>query len=149
MRLAMMFVAICLATQPVAAETPTGAAINLYERFVAAQNGRDLDRVRDLLDEAQTFLWVSDGQSYWGRDVMVDRMASFQQADTWHVTPDLAKARVVEISPEASFLHLPLELAIGDAKAPDRLQFLVSVLCRRTTTGWRISALFTTREKKP
>jgi hypothetical protein len=36
---------------------------------------------------------------------------------------------------------------IGSAKAPDRLRFLVSMLCVRTPDGWRIAALFTTTAK--
>src|SRR5438128_2419721 len=34
-----------------------------YERFVAAQNARDLDGVRALLLDSPQFLWVSDGRS--------------------------------------------------------------------------------------
>jgi len=30
---------------------------------------------------------------------------------------------------------------------PDRLRFLVSVLCVKTPAGWRIAALFTSTEK--
>ena len=39
----------------------------LYQRFAAAQNARDLEQVRPLLLDSPTFLWVSDGQSFWGR----------------------------------------------------------------------------------
>ena len=75
-------------------------------------------------------------------------MASFQEAPVWRVEPDLAKAVAVEVDANAGYLHLPLQLVIGASENPDRLRFLVSVLCVRTSQGWRIAALFTTSEKQ-
>ena len=119
----------------------------LYERFAAAQNQRDLERVRPLLLDAPTFLWVSDGQSFWGPDAVLARMASFQGAEVWRVEPDLAHAVAVPVSDRVAYLHLPLTLVIGPAAKPDRLRFLVSMLGVETEDGWRIAALFTTTEK--
>jgi hypothetical protein len=75
-------------------------------------------------------------------------MASFQEASVWRVEPDLARAVAVDVDADAGFLHLPLRLVIGAGDNPDRLHFLVSVLCVRTAEGWRIAALFTTSEKQ-
>lgn len=119
----------------------------LYGRFLAAQNARDLARVRSLLLDSPKFLWVSDGMSVWGPDALVERMSLFQQAPVWHVDPDLARAVPVELDGKAAYLHLPLVLTIGPEAAPDRLRFLVSVLGVATPEGWRIAALFTTAEK--
>ena len=102
-----------------------------YERFVAAQNARDLWRVRELLLDGPQFLWVSDGMSVWGREAMLERMASFQEAEVWRVEPDLARAEPVRITEATAFLHLPLTLVIGSQPSPDRLRFLVSILCVR------------------
>jgi uncharacterized protein (TIGR02246 family) len=126
---------------------PVEEAQALYKRFAAAQNARDLDAVRATLSASPGFLWVSDGKSFWGRDAMIARMSSFQEAETWRVEPKLDRSAVVEIGPDAAFLHLPLDLVIGAKDRPDRLKFLVSVLCSRTPEGWRIAALFTTAEK--
>lgn len=80
----------------------------LYERFLAAQNTHDITAVRrHLLDGPRFLLWVSDGKSFWGRDAMLERMASFQEAEVWRVDPDLEKAVAVEIGPETGYLHLP------------------------------------------
>jgi hypothetical protein len=119
----------------------------LYERFLAAQNAHDVARVRPLLLEVPHFLWVSDGKSVWGREAMLARMASFQEAELWRVTPDRERAVAVEVAPGAGYLHLPLELAIGAKDKPDRLRFLVSMVGIETPAGWRIAALFTTTEK--
>ncbi|MEK0083999.1 nuclear transport factor 2 family protein [Benzoatithermus flavus] len=138
-----------------AATTPVPAARagaseevrTLYGRFLAAQNARDLARVRSLLLDSPKFLWVSDGMAVWGPDALVERMSLFQQAPVWRVDPDLAKAVPVELDDRTAYLHLPLVLTIGPEAAPDRLHFLVSMLGVATPEGWRIAALFTTAEK--
>jgi len=133
---------------------PTGARADeadiraTYNDFAAAQNARDLHKIGALLLDSPRFLWVSDGQSVWGREAILARMASFQEAPVWRVEPDLAKAVAVEVDANAGYLHLPLQLVIGASENPDRLHFLVSVLCVRTGQGWRIAALVTTSEKQ-
>ena len=96
-----------------------------------------------------SFLWVSDGQSFWGRDAVLARMASFQKAEVWRVEPDLARAVPVVVSPGVAYLHLPLVLVIGPERQPDRLHFLVSMLGVDSGQGWRIAALFTATQKNP
>ena len=124
-----------------------GEVLALYQRFAAAQNARDLAQVRPLFVDSPRFLWVSDGQSFWGPDAVLARMASFQQAEVWRVEPDLDKATAVPVREGVAFLHLPLVLVIGAKANPDRLRFLVSMLGVATPDGWRIAALFTTTEK--
>jgi ketosteroid isomerase-like protein len=112
----------------------------LYNQFVEAQNERDLTKVEDFLLDTPKFLWVSDGMSIWGRKAVIDRMSTFQQSEI-HVTPDLPRAMPVELTDTTAFLHLPLELAIGSkTPGPDRIKFLVNVLCVKTGQGWRIAA---------
>jgi ketosteroid isomerase-like protein len=118
-----------------------------YELFAGAQNARDLRKVNELLLDAPHFLWVSDGMSVWGRDAALERMGAFQEAEIWRVEPDLGRAVPVRVSDTTAFLHLPLTLVIGSQPSPDRVRFLVSVLCVRAAEGWRIAALFTTAEK--
>jgi Domain of unknown function (DUF4440) len=127
---------------------PTEEARAIYDRFVAAQNARDLDKVRPLLLDSPQFLWVSDGMTFWGRETMLERMASFQEAEVWRVEPELDKAVAVEVDAGAAYLHLPLKLVIGASSSPDRIRFLVSMLCKQTIEGWRIAALFTTTSKE-
>ena len=142
---ACLALAALLAARPATAD-PAGAVRALYDRFVAAQNARDLDRVRLLLLDSPRFLWVSDGKAIWGRDATLKRMALFQEARLWRVEPALEKATAVEVDTNSAFLHLPLALAYGSESAPERLRFLVDVLAVRTEAGWRIAALFTTTE---
>ena len=119
----------------------------LYARFYTAQNARDVARVRETLLDSERFLWVSNGQSFHGRETMLARMAEFQEAEIWEVTPELDRAEIVQLGADAAYLHLPLALAFGARQpAPARYRFLVTVLCVRTEAGWRIAALLTTRE---
>ncbi|MBL8701673.1 MAG: nuclear transport factor 2 family protein [Alphaproteobacteria bacterium] len=128
---------------------PADDARGLYERFYAAQNARDLATVRALFLDSPRFLWVSDGQSVWGRDAVLARMASFQEYAVWRVAPELDRATAVELNADSAYLHLPLALTLGEsAPRADTYRFLVSMLCVRTDAGWRIAALFTTREKE-
>ena len=126
---------------------PADEVVALYERFAAAQNRRDIEAVRALLLPSDRFLWVSDGKAFWGPDAMLERMARFQQAALWKVEPDRARRRVVDVAGDRAHLYQPLVLRIGAPDAPDRIPFLVSMLCERTADGWRIAALLTTVEK--
>jgi len=126
---------------------PTDEARALYAQFVAAQNARDLDKVRSLFVFSPHFLWVSDGMSVWGPDATIKRMSLFQEAEVWHVEPDLAKSVAVTINDQSAFLHLPLVLTIGPNEKPQDFAFLVTMLCIKTDEGWRIAGLFTTTAK--
>ena len=144
-------VALALMTAILAAQTARAAPADevraVYIKFAAAQNAHDLGKVRALLLDSPTFLWISDGKSVWGREETLKRMAVFQEARIWRVDPDLDKAVGVTLSETTAFLHLPLELSLAFSPAePERLRFLVSVLGVRTPQGWRIAALFTTAE---
>jgi ketosteroid isomerase-like protein len=136
-------------TAPRAEADPSDEVRVVYRQFVAAQNVHDLEKVGSVLLDSPSFLWVSDGKAIWGRDAVLKRMALFQEARIWHVEPALDKSVTVPVSDNTAFLHLPLELAIAFSPAePERLRFLVSVLCVRTSQGWRIAALFTTTENR-
>ena len=140
-----LVLSFCAAT---GAEADTAGDVRaLYEKFSGAQNARDLVKVRTLLVDSPQFLWVSDGKSFWGANALVKRMAEFQLAEVWRVDPDLGKAKIVEVSDGAAYIHMPLALTIGPRAKPDVIRFLVSILCVRESEGWRIAALFTTTEK--
>ena len=119
----------------------------LYQRFAAAQNARDAKAIAAQLLQSQTFLWVSDGKSIWGTEATIERMTSFQAAEVWRVEPRLGEAKVIPVGADAAYLHMPLDLVIGSKEKPDRLAFLVSILCVKAGTDWKIAALFTTTAK--
>jgi hypothetical protein len=124
--------------------------LEAYRRFATAQNAGDLEAVRAMFTQTPRFLWVSDGQSIWGRDAAIQRMALFRQSEVWQVTPDLDGAVAVPLDDRTAYLHLALVLAIGPREpGPDHLHFLVSMLGVREQPRdpFRIAALFTTTRK--
>lgn len=137
---------IYLSTSGAAAST-TKEVRDLYTRFYNAQNARNLDETGAQIIDSPDFLWVSDGKSIWSRKAALERMKGFQEAEIWRVEPDLQRARVIEVSETAAYMHLTLDLVIGAAAKPDRISFLVSALCVKTAQGWKIAALFTTTAK--
>jgi ketosteroid isomerase-like protein len=116
----------------------------VYNAFAAAQNARDLVRIKAALLDSPDFLWVSDGKSVWGREALLERMSRFQTLEVWRVEPLLDRARVVEVAADVAYINMPLDLHLGTTSAPTVTRFLVSILCRKTAEGWRIAALFTT-----
>jgi uncharacterized protein (TIGR02246 family) len=137
---------LLIGSAPAWADT-AAEVLSVYRGFADAQNARDLDRIGAFFVDGPDLLWVSDGQSVWGRPDVLKRMSGFQKSAVWHVVPDLDHARVVELDPGVAMLHMPLVLEIGSATAPDHLRFLVSILFRNQQDGWRIAALLTTTEK--
>ena len=119
----------------------------LYQRFAAAQNARDAKAIAAQLLQPPAFLWVSDGKSIWGSEATIGRMPSFQSAEIWRVEPKLAEAKIIETNAGTAYLHMPLDLVIGSKNSPDRLAFLVSILCVKAGTDWKIAAIFTTTAK--
>ena len=123
--------------------------LSVYEAFKEAQNARDLERVGAFFIDDPDFLWVSDGQSFYGRETVLARMGRFQKAELWRVDPDLDGARVIQVAENVAILHLTLTLEIGREAEPNALGFLVSIVFRRDDDAddWRIAALLTTRDK--
>ena len=150
-RLCAFAAIVCMAAFNLAGVARADTALEvraLYQDFVAAQNAGDLATVRALLVDQPSFLWVTDGTAVWGPDAAIERMGLFQKSEIWHVDPDLARSRTILLGHDAAILHLPLTLAIGArSPGPDRLRFLVEVVCHRTAAGWRIAALLTTTDK--
>jgi ketosteroid isomerase-like protein len=142
----LLVVALVVGLVPPAAAGPGEEATRLYTAFVAAQNANDLPGVRALLLDSDRFLWVTNGQSVWGPDAAMARLARFHANEVWHIEPDQGRARAVTVAPDAAFLHVPLVLTVGPSTGPQRYHILISALCVEAAAGWRIAALFTTDE---
>jgi ketosteroid isomerase-like protein len=141
---ALALIAAMLTIEPARA-APRDDILATYQQFAAAQNARDIPTVRALLLDSPQFLWVSNGQSFWGRETMIARMSSYQRAEVWRAQPDLDRAVIVEVSSSTGYVHLPLALQVGStATGVAETQFLVSALFASTPQGWKIAALFTT-----
>src|SRR3954449_11525604 len=97
---------------------PAEEAQRIYDRFVEAQNAHDLQRVRGLLLDSPSFLWVTNGLSIWGAEAAVARLAQFHANEVWRIEAAQDRARAVEVAPGTAFLHIPLVLTVGSAAEP-------------------------------
>jgi ketosteroid isomerase-like protein len=144
-----LWLMLCSALSGTPARAETEQDIRaLYAAFVDAQNRRDIPAVRGVLSARADFLWISDGRPVWGREAMLERMASFQSAEVWMVEPDYPASRVILLDGDTAVFHLPLVLVIGSRADPARLRWLVEVICQKETGGWRIAGLYTAQDKR-
>jgi ketosteroid isomerase-like protein len=140
----LLAAALLAPTAGAAAEaTPAEAARALFARFVAAQNAHDFAAVRALLAEGDGFLWVSNGAPYWGAEALIRRNMGFHAQEVWRIATLDHAARSVTLGPASALHHTPLELTVGPRAAPQRFRLLITAVCSRGATGWRISALLT------
>ena len=149
MRRFWMAAALLCATAGAPAQAgPAEEAQRLHAAFVEAQNANDLRRVRSLLLDGPTFLWVTNGLSVWGPDAAIARLTRFHANEVWRIDHALDRARAVDVAPGTAFLHVPLVLTVGSSSGPQRHHMLVTALCAQAPEGWRIAALFTTDENR-
>ena len=116
-------------------------------RFAAAQNAHDLAAARPLL-HSPDFLWVSHGQSFWGRDAVLARYGLFKKAEIGAGAATLPRARAVVVSlRHVAVPHLPLVPAsVPGGPGLGRRSWL-SALASAPTRAGNIAALFTTSRK--
>ena len=148
MKFGRLTLALWMAAANPAFADPQQEVRDLYTAFVTAQNAHDIDAVRQLLSDRPDFLWISDGRPVWGREAMLERMASFQQSEVWRVEPDYAASQVILLDQDTAVFHLPLLLVLGTKADPARLKWLVEVICQKEAAGWRIAGLYTAQDKR-
>jgi uncharacterized protein (TIGR02246 family) len=147
MRKILAFAATILVAAPAIAD-PQQEIRDLYESFVSAQNRHDIEAVREVLSDRPDFLWISDGRPVWGREAMLERMATFQNAEVWRVEPEYEASQVILLDDDTAVFHLPLLLVIGTKADPAELKWLVEVICQKEAAGWRIAGLYTAQDKR-
>jgi uncharacterized protein (TIGR02246 family) len=147
MRKILAFAATILLAAPAIAD-PQQEIRDLYESFVSAQNRHDIEAVREVLSDRPDFLWISDGRPVWGREAMLERMATFQNAEVWRVEPEYEASQVILLDDDTAVFHLPLLLVIGTKADPAELKWLVEVICQKEAAGWRIAGLYTAQDKR-
>lgn len=112
-----------------------------FDRFVTAQNARDISAVRELLLDSPSFLWVSSGSPIWGRDAALQRFGTLYQG-TWKLTPDTAKLKVILLNDTAAQLFVPFKLNYGPPGQPAHdTSLLMNQTLVKTAGGWRVASI--------
>lgn len=139
---------VCMLPLTAEPEDSVASMVALYHRFWHAQNARDLRAVRAELWESPDFLWLNEGRAAWGPEALLAGLRAAQEVEVWRVEPVVSRLRVVPVAADAAQLTVPVDLVVGRATAPGRARWQVAVLGRHGAEGWRIAALFATRERR-
>ncbi|MBM3586859.1 MAG: hypothetical protein FJX33_03415 [Alphaproteobacteria bacterium] len=114
----------------------------MFRRFVVAQNGRSEAELAPLLLEGPEFLWVTTlAVTIWGHNAALARFRANWE-EQWHLDPDLAALRIVEISPGTALLHVPLRFTFaphGEKVIPTSIEW--NGVFRRVEDRWIIAAI--------
>jgi ketosteroid isomerase-like protein len=114
----------------------------MFERFVVAQNARDLAAVRDLLLDSPDFLWITPrAEPIWGREAAMKRFEKLYQG-TWKLNPDRAGLRVLLLSDSSAQVFVPITFNSGPAgQPPTDSVALVNQILVKTPAGWRVASI--------
>jgi hypothetical protein len=112
-----------------------------FERFVAAQNAHDTEKVASILKEGEDFLWVTRGSPVWGRDAAMMRFGALYQG-TWHLEPTMSEFRVIALGPGVAQIFVPVAFQIGPAGQPAQpAKFLMNQTLVKVSSEWRITSI--------
>jgi hypothetical protein len=135
----------------------------VFERFIAAQNVRDMETLKGLLLDTPSFLWVVRGTPVWGRD---EALQGFEEQchGAFYLDPGMAEFKTIELSGDVVQLYAPavfIPPPVQQPQPPFQVQqmrpekppplprpaqvqqlppekFIISQTLVKTSAGWRI-----------
>jgi hypothetical protein len=129
----------------IAAADATSEVKELFQRFVAAQNNRDVDAFRNLLLESPDFLWLGRGAPVWGRDAVLQNLESGCQGK-FYVDPVLSEFKAIERGGNVVEIFTPAIFA--PAPPPNQPvqqmmleKYFISQVLVKASGGWRIASM--------
>jgi ketosteroid isomerase-like protein len=112
-----------------------------FDRFVAAQNARDVKAVESLLIGSPQFLWITRGTAIWGADVAHKRFASLYEG-TWRLDPEALGLKVMMLGDGTAQIYVPINFLIGaSGQQPQPMRFLMNMVLTKTPSGWKVSSI--------
>lgn len=137
---------ISSATDPLSDQTRQDLRV-LYKQLIDAENRHDLDAVRPLLWKSPSMLFVAktatpaegNWAGFWGTNVVLQHFHDLYQ-ETFVMSPDYSKEKVVGLSAEVAETYVPLQIAVAYAgQTPVPKPFLMIVEWVRTPAGWKMA----------
>src|SRR5437762_13245740 len=110
----LILTCLTLSAAPFAAASPEDEVRQTFERFVAAQNGHDVQAVGSLLLESSNFLWITRGTPVWGRDAALKRFSALYEG-TWQLAPETGALKVLVLGEGTAQVFVPIVFKIGAA----------------------------------
>src|SRR5438874_3396834 len=110
----LILTCLTLSAAPFAAASPEDEVRQTFERFVAAQNGHDVQAVGSLLLESSNFLWITRGTPVWGRDAALKRFSALYEG-TWQLAPETGALKVLVLGEGTAQVIVPIIFKIGAA----------------------------------
>ena len=137
----LILTCLTLSAAPFAAASPEDEVRQTFERFVAAQNGHDVQAVGSLLLESSNFLWITRGTPVWGRDAALKRFSALYEG-TWQLAPETGALKVLVLGEGTAQVIVPIVFKIGAAgQTAQTTRFLMNQVLVKTFGGWKISSL--------
>jgi hypothetical protein len=134
-------------SQATSADT-AGDVKAVFERFIAAQNARDMETLKGLLLDTPNLLWVVASTPRWGRDAALQALNE-QCQGAFYLDPGRADFRTVELGGDVVQLYVPAVLIPSPAplRPPQQVQqmqpekFIISQTMVKTSAGWRVATI--------
>lgn len=117
----------------------------VFERQAQAATAHDLDAFGAVFaapnELGDPVVFVARPYQYWGKPALIDHFRETFKG-VWRFEPDLAKLRVIPLTPDVAQIYAPTQVTLGHSAADARTaSYLVYEIAIRTPAGWRISSI--------
>jgi predicted TIM-barrel enzyme len=133
-------------------QTPSNAATireidALYRTLIDAENRHDLAKVRTMVWESPSMLFVAktataaegNWAGFWGTDIVVQHLGALFSG-TFAMAPDYSRVKTVMLTDDVAETYAPLDITVSYAgQTPVAKPFLMIVEWIRTPAGWRMA----------
>jgi hypothetical protein len=115
--------------------------ITLFEQFIKAQNQHDLTALNNLLVDSPDFIWITKGQTIWGKESALKRFENLYKG-TWNLEPDKSNFKIIILNKKTRHIYVPITFTIGDpGKEPKQIRFFMNMIIVNKSGRWKISAI--------
>jgi hypothetical protein len=112
-----------------------------FEQFIQAQNQHDLTALNNLLDDSPDFLWITKGQTIWGKESSLKRFESLFKG-TWTLEPDRSNLKIITLDKNSRHIYVPITFSIGEpGQEPKQIKFLMNMILINKSGTWKVSAI--------
>lgn len=112
-----------------------------FEQFIKAQNQHDLTALDNLLVDSSDFIWITKGQTIWGKKSALKRFETLYKG-TWSLEPDKSNLKIITLDQNSRQIYVPITFLIGESgQEPKQIKFLMNMILVNKTGAWKVSAI--------